>query len=458
MSHFAHCSVGEQNLDYIKANFHFGILQQAQVVKSGQGQQAFLAGVDGCGRACPFFGGARFDLGEDEAVTVAEDEVNLAALGPEIGREKFQTLLLEVFLCRHLTQAATAQVLRKFLHEDGFDARRQIHWSDLDCPVSGLRVSIPAKLTTQSKTENATREIRRNCPVCGSAKSEGYWHKGDLRIVRCGDCEMIFVNPAPAGMATGDYYNKDAAAYYLSPAKLESDYADVRFVRELRIFRHFCPNGAVLDVGCGSGGFLFQLKKRWASDYEGLGTDVSGAPLDYAESRGVPVARGDFLTMDFDSRRFDAATLWAVVEHLAEPKAFLAKAHALLKPGGHCFVLVPNLRSLAVRMLGAKYRYVYAQHLNYFSAQSLADISQRSGFQVVDTHYTHFNPVVVWQDWKSRGREVSNAERGELLKRTTAYKQKPWLAPVKWLYGLTERTLAAFGLADNVVVVLRRPS
>lgn len=267
---------------------------------------------------------------------------------------------------------------------------------------------------------------------------------------------MVYVNPVPTGLASGEFYNTEGADYYLSPAKLAGDYADVRFARELKLFREFCPRGRVLDVGCGSGGFLFQLRQRWPSDYELLGTDVSGAPLDYAESRGIPVARGDFLAQDFGGRRFDAVTLWAVAEHLAAPEAFLKKAHTLLNPGGCCFVLVPNLHSLAVRLLGAKYRYVYPQHLNYFTGTTLAQLGKRSGFRIVTTRFTHFNPLVIWQDWRGGGREVSNAERGALLQRTTAYKQKPWLVPLKWGYRLTEKMLAALGLPDNVVVVFRK--
>jgi hypothetical protein len=133
----------------------------------------------------------------------------------------------------------------------------------------------------------------------------------------------------------------------------------------------------------------------------------------------------------------------------------LEKAHSLIKPGGVCFVLVPNLRSLAVRLLGTKYRYVYAQHLNYFTHVTLARLCA-DRFSVVATRFTHFNPVVIWQDWRGDGREVSNAERGELLKHTTAYKQKPWMKPVKWAYGVAEKSLAAFGLTDNVVVVLQK--
>lgn len=274
---------------------------------------------------------------------------------------------------------------------------------------------------------------------------------------------MVFINPVLAAMASGEFYDTEGADYYLSPAKLASDYADVRFERELRLFRKFCPCAAVLDVGCGSGGFLFQLKKRWPGDYQILGTDVSGGPLDYAESQGVPVVRGDFLARGFSGSGapeagapFDAVTFWAVAEHLAEPRRFLEKAHALLKPGGLCFVLVPNLRSLAVRLLGAKYRYVYAQHLNYFSAATLGRLGQRVGFEVVATRFMHFNPVVIWQDWRGRGREVSNAERGELLKQTTALKQKPWMKPIKALYGLTEKVLGSLGLADNVVVIFQK--
>lgn len=322
-----------------------------------------------------------------------------------------------------------------------------------------------------------TSQIERACPVCQSTRWQLHWRKVDLQIVRCSDCAMVFINPAPVAMTSGQFYDTEGADYYLSPAKLASDYADVRFERELRLLREFSPRGSVLDVGCGSGGFLFQLKKRWPNDYTILGTDVSGGPLDYAESQGVPVVRGDFLAMDFtvssvvtplpvrrgegkgegnSVEQFDAVTFWAVAEHLAEPRCFLEKAHSLLKPGGLCFVLVPNLSSFAMRLLGAKYRYVYTQHLNYFSAATLGQLGERAGFEVVATRFMHFNPVVIWQDWRGRGRNVSNAERGELLKQTTALKQKPWLKPVKWLYGLTEKFLGGMGLADNVVVVLRK--
>jgi len=376
---------------------------------------------------------------------------------------------------------------------------------NFDCPGLRSRVSIPAELTTQRKTDSVAPLVERVCPVCESRAAAPHWRKGELRIVRCNDCGMVYANPVPASMVSGKFYDEAGADYYLSPAKLESDYADVRFERELQLFRKYCARGAVLDVGCSSGAFLFQLAKRWPGTYQTLGTDVSGAPLDYAESRGVPVVRGSFLEQYFESRdkpapdpssasacgsgataperseggpegnnpscaapllggaggglgvtgKFDAVTFWAVLEHVAEPRRFLEKAHAVLKPDGLCFVLVPNLRSLAARWLGAKYRHVYEQHLNDFSAPSLTRLAEER-FEIAATRFSHFNPFVIWQDWRGGGREVSNVERGALLKQTTADKQKAWLKPVKWVYGLAERSLAAGGLADNLVLVMRK--
>ena len=55
---------------------------------------------------------------------------------------------------------------------------------------------------------------------------------------------MIYTNPVPAEMATGFFYDQ-AGDEYLAAEKLESDYSDVRFERELRLFRTHCPCGSV---------------------------------------------------------------------------------------------------------------------------------------------------------------------------------------------------------------------
>jgi 2-polyprenyl-3-methyl-5-hydroxy-6-metoxy-1,4-benzoquinol methylase len=309
-------------------------------------------------------------------------------------------------------------------------------------------------MSSQSDIE---KRLWRQCPVCGTGRGEPHFEKGALRGVRCSRCGMIFANPVDAQFAEGAFYDRLAAPYYLSPDKLESDYALVRFARELRLFRRFCNQGAVLDVGCSTGAFLYQLANRFPGTYATLGADVAGPALDYAESRGVPVLRTPFLEQDFGEQRFDAVTFWAVIEHLAEPQKFLAKAAAVLKSGGHCFVLVPNMHSLAARCLGTRYRYVMDEHLNYFTAGTLRRlVAQERTFTIAALTSTHFNPIVIWQDWRGGGERVPDPERARLLKRTTGWKQHPMLVPVRWIYAGVERILGGFRLADNLVMVLRR--
>ena len=66
---------------------------------------------------------------------------------------------------------------------------------------------------------------------------------------------------------------------------------------------------------------------------------------------------------------------------------------------------------------------------------------------------------VLWPGAAAQATVQGRAPVGEGVRATMAplrMRGAPWLKPVKWLYGLTEKTFGAMGLADNVVVVLRK--
>ena len=300
-------------------------------------------------------------------------------------------------------------------------------------------------------------QLWRTCPVCDTERGDPHWVKGSLHIVQCPRCGMLFANPVEARYVNGAFYDQLATPFYLSPDKLEGDYSPVRFARELRLFRNYCRNGAVLDFGCSTGAFLHALQCRHPNDYSVLGTDVVGPALDYAERQGVSVLRESFLEHDFGARRFRAITFWAVLEHLADPRRFLAEAAQLIEPGGHCFILVPNMESLAIRLLGTRYRYIMDEHLNYFTAATLKQfIAREPDFEIITLTTNHFNPMVIWQDRHATTQRVPDTARAQLLKRTTRWKENPFAAPARWLYSGMERCLGQMLLADNLTVVLRR--
>ena len=116
----------------------------------------------------------------------------------------------------------------------------------------------------------------------------------------------------------------------------------------------------ILDIGCG-GGLLSEPMAR-------LGAEVVGAD---AAARNIPVAQvhaaQSGLTIDYRhttaeamaaaGEQFDAVLNMEVVEHVADPLAYLTACHALLKPGGLmvCSTINRNAKSFAVAILGAEW-------------------------------------------------------------------------------------------------------
>jgi len=125
---------------------------------------------------------------------------------------------------------------------------------------------------------NSERRLHRCCPICEGDEPRPFWSKPSLQIVRCGNCALLYLENIAPQFASGQHY--DSSDYHLWPDKLASDYSPVRFERELRIFREFCPGGEVLDVGCSTGAFLFQLQRRFPRTYSVTGVDVANAPLE----------------------------------------------------------------------------------------------------------------------------------------------------------------------------------
>ena len=116
----------------------------------------------------------------------------------------------------------------------------------------------------------------------------------------------------------------------------------------------------LLDLGCGAG--------LAAEALAGLGHDVLGldaaadavaAAQAHADGQSLPLAYRAGAAEDLvaEGAQFPVVTTLEVIEHVADPAAFLRLLARLVEPGGLLFVSTLNrtLRSLAVAKLGAEY-------------------------------------------------------------------------------------------------------
>ncbi len=100
--------------------------------------------------------------------------------------------------------------------------------------------------------------------------------------------------------------------------------------------------GRVLDDGCGGGGMAVSFAEEAR---EVVGIDLANRFQDAGErlarEKGIgniAFARADATTLPFRSGSFDFVLSHAVIEHVADPAAYLHEARRVLAPGGFLFL------------------------------------------------------------------------------------------------------------------------
>jgi 2-polyprenyl-3-methyl-5-hydroxy-6-metoxy-1,4-benzoquinol methylase len=133
------------------------------------------------------------------------------------------------------------------------------------------------------------------------------------------------------------------------------------------------PRGAsVLDYGCGKGMSL-QAMLRARPDLDAAVFDVSDA---YRSAWDAFVPRENqaaYATPPSWQGRFDAVLSFFALEHVGDPRGFLAGLRGLLRPGGEAHITVPNVR----RNAGD---FIVVDHVNHFMPTSLRTLFANAGF------------------------------------------------------------------------------
>ncbi len=204
--------------------------------------------------------------------------------------------------------------------------------------------------------------------------------------------------------------------HMLNPCRLDYivDQITAEFGRDLKEPQSL-KDLRLLDIGCG-GGLLSEPMAR-------LGAGVVGA--DAAEGN-LPVARvhAEQSGLDIDYRhttaekmaqsgeQFDVILNMEVIEHVADPLAYLTACQRLLKPGGLmiCSTINRNPKSFLMAIVGAEniMRWLPKGTHNwnkFITPDELFELLTRAGLNPVDRKGFVFNPLL-WS-WSISGRDLS---------------------------------------------------
>lgn len=172
------------------------------------------------------------------------------------------------------------------------------------------------------------------CNICLENRNKKIAVENGYNIYHCLFCDTIFVHPIPR--------EDELFAYYKDLFERINFEQYERFSKKVHgaaldyISKNLLPGNA-LDIGCGYGHFLMDLKN--------LGWQVTGLDLVPQKNKksSLSIVKGQIENPPFQNEQFDLITMWWVLEHSRNPLEAMKQARRLITPRGTLFVRVPNM-------------------------------------------------------------------------------------------------------------------
>ena len=245
------------------------------------------------------------------------------------------------------------------------------------------------------------------CPVCGSAGISKVFKVKDnttsqeyFEIYHCRNCQVRFTQNPPSEASIGEYYKSENYISHTDNSKglINRLYQIVRNIsikNKKKLIEKFTGSGQgnLLDVGSGTGYFAAAMQQAgW--QVTGLEPD-EGARNVAMEQHSIKLSPGEEL-FNLPAHKFDAITLWHVLEHVHDVKKYIVTFKKLLADNGKLFIAVPNYRSYDAMSYGPNWAgYDVPRHLYHFNPQTMQWLMRESGLKIISIKPMWFDSFYV---------------------------------------------------------------
>lgn len=231
-------------------------------------------------------------------------------------------------------------------------------------------------------------EFLSQCPICNGTSfrdflsCKDYTATGEsFQIVSCEACQFKITNPRPNSSSISKYYQSDSYISHTNKSKgiLDRIYLIARHFTlksKRKLIEEFSTKGELLDYGSGTGHFLLHCSQN---DWKCEGVEPSH------DARAKQSDLKIHQTLDeISKKKFDAITLWHVLEHVHELNSTLSKLTSLLKEKGTLFIAVPNPESDDAKQYQNFWAaYDVPRHLWHFSKENITALLAQNGLKIV---------------------------------------------------------------------------
>jgi len=236
--------------------------------------------------------------------------------------------------------------------------------------------------------------VYNSCPNCGSKNifhaldAKDYTVSGEqFEIWECKNCTQRFTQDIPDAEGIGRYYQSENYISHSDTAKgfVNSLYHKVRkhtLVQKRKLIEKYTQkkSGNFLDVGAGTGAFLYTMKNAgWVCT--GIEPDLS-ARKRALELYQINLKESNYF-FSLRAESFDAITLWHVLEHVHELHQYVEQLKNLLTTDGKLFIAVPNYTSKDAQIYKQYWAaYDVPRHLYHFSPEAMKTLLNAHGLKI----------------------------------------------------------------------------
>ncbi|MGH8616139.1 MAG: class I SAM-dependent methyltransferase [Burkholderiales bacterium] len=222
-----------------------------------------------------------------------------------------------------------------------------------------------------------------HCPVgCASTLTPMDIVRPEGALLRCSACGQLVSQIGAAAYArsmqafdAADFNRPDPRA-----AERRQRVARKRLARIAQLLGRGPAGATLVDVGCSRGDFVAAAS---AFGFTAEGVEPAPHIAEAARAAGRDVKTGLLDDQRYPDARFDAVTLFEVIEHLAQPLPLLTEIRRILKPGGVLLVSTGNGASWTARALKGRWDYFSiekdAGHVSFYNPRSIALAAERAG-------------------------------------------------------------------------------
>lgn len=246
------------------------------------------------------------------------------------------------------------------------------------------------------------------CKICGNGKENKefkikemmFGFKDEFTYIKCSNCGCLFIKEIPENMSK--YYPPDFGSFddftkgfknlIMQLAKREiSRYTIFNngFVGKLlyKSFLHTSPaslshikltkNSRILDVGCGSGSFLYALSELGFRNLLGIDPYIE---KDICYKNGLNVIKKSICDVKGE---YDLIMFHHSFEHIADPFLTLSSVNNLLSSDGTCLIRVPVVDQWAWRNYKTDWVQIDApRHFFLHSIKSMKILAENIGLKI----------------------------------------------------------------------------